>query len=116
MFDCNSGRNKIQIEHISGDQYRLKSGVYYFGDADQATGESSTGVNSFCSNGGTWGYFGTRTKKVSLEAGSYGTFKIKSSFNSLALGECSEGDGDKQANTNWAQFGVDGYLTLTPAN
>jgi len=115
VFDCNTATNKIQIEHISGDKYTLKSGTRYFGDADQATGEV-TGDESWCSDGGTWGYFGTRTKQVTLEAGSFGTFKIKSPHNQLALGECSEGDSDKEANTKWAQFGVDGYLNFAPAN
>jgi len=118
VFDCNNGRNTIQIEHRGGNEYQLKSGTHYLGDAD-SEGGSGTGDGSTCGGGdSTWGYFGTRTKKVTLEEGSYGTFKIKSTHNSYTLGKCSSGDGDKESNTAWAEFGMgwQTFLKFTPAN
>merc|ERR1712028_330003 len=89
VFDCDNPRNTIQIEHQGGNDYFLKYGTAYLGDADAEDGKG-TGDNTHCYNGGTWGYFATKAKKVRLEAGSYSTFKIISTFNFLSLGKCGK--------------------------
>jgi len=115
VFDCDNSRNTIQIEHQGGNDYFLKDGTTYLGDADAEDGKG-TGDNAHCYNGGTWGYFGTKAKKVRIKAGSYGTFKITSTLNSLSLGYCGHGDANKESNMGWAEFGIETYLKFTVAN
>lgn len=119
VIDCNNGYNLINIKYLPDDpyynQYELKSGAHYLGDSYAAGKRGS----SYTCGDGTWGYFGTSRKQVTLEPGSYGAFKIQSNYNVNALGWCGGGSEDKEAGTAWAFFGATDtytYLIFTLAN